>query len=387
MDGVIDSGDRLEMTGRVRNALTGLMDIESYSWDDRGGLTLRGHVVGAAQAHYRAIRAQIETLGYTPFLRRHGTQDELFAAPGVLTRKPQRIVLPAVLFCATVLTVLLTGTLNADAAIQRSPVLLLQNPLRLLSGLPFAATLLAILFAHEMGHFIIGRLRGAPVSLPYFIPIPPIPTPIGVLTFTGTLGAVIVQREPMEDRRTVLEVGIAGPLAGLLAAIPLLLYGLATSPVATPTAEMLAQGYIQEGNSILYGLAKLAVFGHWLPANGLDVQINPIAFAAWIGLLVTMLNMLPVGQLDGGHIAYALLGRKADWLAYAMLALCLIFGVTKSLNWLVWAAMIGLIGLRHPEPLNDIEPLGWGHKALAVFGLILFILLFMPEPIRSIAAS
>lgn len=384
MDAVIPSGDRIELTGRMHDALDGLMDIESYSWDDGGGLTLRGQITNAAQSQYRQIRAQIEALGYTPFLRRRGLQDELFAEPGVIERKQQRVALPIILFGLTVVTVLLTGALNADPALQRNPAFLVQNPALLLLGIPFAATLMGILFAHEMGHYIVGRLRHAPVSLPYFIPIPPIPTPIGVLTLTGTLGAVIVQREPMEDRRTVLEIGIAGPLAGLVVAIPLLFYGLSTSVVAAPTAEMLSQGYLQEGNSILYGLAKLAVFGQWLPANGVDVQINAVTLAAWIGLLVTMLNMLPVGQLDGGHVAYALLGRKADWLAYAMLGLCVTLGVTVSLNWLIWAAMIMLIGPRHPEPLNDIEPLGWSHKALAVFGLLLFVLLFMPEPFHPI---
>ncbi len=385
MDAVIEPTDRLEVVGQVQSALGGLMDVQSYAWDERGALTLRGQFERPAHAIYRDLRARIEAVGFTPFLRASGGQDELFAMPGVIPHTRPRVGLPIVLFLATVATVLLTGAFSAAPELAADPWLLLRNPALLLGGVPFAATLLGILFAHEMGHYVVGRLRNAPVSLPYFIPIPPIPTPFGIITLTGTLGAVIVQREPMEDRRSILEIGIAGPLAGLVVAIPLLLFGIATSPVAAPTAEMLQRGYMQEGNSILYALTKYAAHGQWLPAaNGLDVQVNAVAFAAWIGLLVTMLNLLPVGQLDGGHVAYALLGRKADWLAYAILALCVVLGVTVSSTWLIWAVLIMLIGPRHPAPLNDITPLGPWHKALAVFGLIVFVLLFMPEPFRTI---
>ncbi|MBC8162824.1 MAG: site-2 protease family protein [Roseiflexaceae bacterium] len=386
MNAVIESTERLELVGQMRVALGGLMNVESYAWDERGALTMRGQLDRPADSVYRDLRARVETLGYTPFLRSSGGQDELFAMPGVIPRFTPRTLLPFVLFLITIATVLLTGAFHASSQLIADPALLLREPALLLGGVPFAATLLGILFTHEMGHYVVGRLRKAPVSLPYFIPIPPIPTPIGVLTLTGTLGAVIVQREPMEDRRSILEIGIAGPIAGLLVAIPLLFYGVATSPIATPSAQMIAQGYMQEGNSILYGLVKYVAHGQWLPGvNNLDVQMNSVAFAAWIGLLVTMLNMLPVGQLDGGHVAYALLGRRADWLAYAILALCVVLGVTVSVNWLIWGALIMLIGPRHPAPLNDITPLGFWHKVLAVFGLLLFVLLFTPEPLRMVA--
>lgn len=380
---MIEPGDRLELTGRMREALEGLMDVQSYAWDERGALTLRGHFARPPQAIYRSIRDRMEALGFTPFIRSTGDQDELFMTPGVIVRNQPKVGLPVLLFCLTIITVLFTGAFNANDQLAANPSLLLSNPLLIFDGVPFAATLLGILFTHEMGHYVVGRLRKAPVSLPYFIPIPPIPTPVGVLTFTGTLGAVIVQREPMEDRRSVLEIGIAGPLAGLAVAIPLLLYGLATSTVG----PMPGGPYLLEGNSLLYAAAKWLIYGQVLPANGMDVMLNPVAWGAWIGLLVTMLNMLPVGQLDGGHVAYALLGRRADWLAYAILAMCVVLGLTVSFNWLVWAVLILLIGPRHPAPLNDVTPLGRGHKALAIFGLIVFVLLFMPEPLRTISGS
>jgi Zn-dependent protease len=378
-----EQADRLELTARVREALHGLMDIDRYAWDERGTLTLRGRLLGPAGERYRAIRARMEALGFTPFLRRAGAQDELLAIPGVVERRHARVGLPVTLFLATIVTVLLTGALNERnvpietfADLIQVSVDTLIHPAALLLGMPFAVTLLGILLTHEMGHYVVGRLRKAPVSLPYFIPLPPF------ISFTGTMGAVIVQREPMEDRKTVLEIGIAGPLAGLAVAIPLLFYGLATSRVGPPPAG----GYFQEGNSLLYIGMKWLVFGRYLPSGGVDVQLNAVAWGAWIGLLVTMINMLPVGQLDGGHVAYALLGRRAASLAYAMVGVCVALGllIPDNYTWLVWAGLIFMIGPRHPPPLDDISRLDRKHVMLAVFGLIVFVLLLMPVPLVAV---
>lgn len=366
MNTYVELGDRLELTGRVHESLSGLMDIDSYAWSERGTLTLRGHLAGPSQTIYHAIRTRMEALGFTPFLRRSGDQDELVATPGVIERTKPRVLVPVLLFLATIFTTLWAGAQNEGVNIFASPA-------AILAGLPFAATVLGILLTHEMGHYVVGRLRRAPVSLPYFIPLPG----IGV----GTLGAVIVQREPMQDRRTVLEVGIAGPLAGLAVAIPLLIYGLATSEVGPPTPEMMTVGYLQEGNSLLYMAAKYLVFGQILPSDGIDVHLNAVAFGAWIGLLVTMLNLLPIGQLDGGHVSYALLGDRARYLAYAMIAVCVVLGATLSFNWLIWAVLTLLVGARHPAPLDDISRLSRWHVALAIFGMVVFVLLFMPSPL------
>lgn len=374
--------DRLLLIGEMRAALRGLMDFDSYAWGEGGALTLRGRLSAPAEQVYGAIRAALAPLGFTPFLRRPGAQDELLALPGVAERGRGRVWLPALLFITSIYTSLLAGALYGwQGPVDEGGLMgligrIATTPALLLGGLPFAATLMTILFVHEMGHYVVGRLRRAPVSLPYFIPLPP------PLSITGTMGAVIVQREPMEDRRTILEVGIAGPLAGLAAAIPLLLYGLATSTVGPPPAE----GYMQEGNSLLYAALKFLVFGQWLPGGGVDVQLSSVAWGAWIGLLVTMLNLLPIGQLDGGHIAYALLGRGADRLAYAMIGLCVALGALLPDNqtWLIWGVLALLIGPRHPPPLNDISRLGPRHTALAVFGLVVFALLFMPSPLRQV---
>jgi Zn-dependent protease len=381
----VEDIDRLEVTGQVRAALHDLMQIDRYEWDERGVLTLHGRLLGPADALYRQIRARMEPLGFTPFLQRRGDEDELTAVPVVITRRAPRVGLPIALFVVTIFTVLLTGAINERheciatfADVVRTTGAVVTSPAALAAGLPFAATLLGILFTHEMGHYVVGRLRRAPVSLPYFIPLPPF------ISFTGTMGAVIVQREPMEDRRTILEVGIAGPLAGLVIAIPLLLYGLATSNVGPPPAPPpgCPAGYTQEGNSLLYIAAKWLVFGRFLPSGGVDVQLNPVAWGAWIGLLVTMLNLLPIGQLDGGHVAYALLGVRAHYLAYILIGVCVLLGVTVSSTWLFWALLAFLIGPRHPPPLNDISRLDRSHTALAIFGLIVFVLLLMPEPLK-----
>jgi membrane-associated protease RseP (regulator of RpoE activity) len=226
-----------------------------------------------------------------------------------------------------------------------------------------------------MGHYVVARLRGAPASPPYFIPMLP------GISFTGTMGAVIVQREPFENRRTLLEVAIAGPLAGLAVALPLLFYGLSTSEVSQSIPP-----YLREGNSVLYALTKFAVFGQWLPADSIDVRLNTVAWAAWIGLLVTMLNLLPIGQLDGGHIAYALFGRGADMIAYTMIAICLALGllIPNNLTWLVWVALAGLMGPRHPPPFNDVTRLSPPYVALGVVGLLTFLVLFMPTPMQAV---
>jgi hypothetical protein len=381
-----ESFDRLQRLGQVRIALDALMQIDAYAWDQRGVLTLRGRFLQPAEQIYRSIRQRLEALELTPMLRSGTTYDELVALPGVFHAPAQRLGLPVVLFLLTIVTTIWAGALQVVTPppnVAENPLAFLWEvlitPALFLQGLPFALTLLTILFTHEMGHYLVGRWRGAPVSLPYFIPLPPL------ISFTGTMGAVIVQREPLEDRRTILEVGIAGPIAGLLVAIPLLIYGLATSTVGPPPAA----GYLQEGNSLLYAALKWLVFQQWLPSNGVDVQLNPIAFGAWIGLLVTMLNLMPIGQLDGGHIAYAWLGERSVYLAYAMIAICAVLGILIPDNqvWLIWGVMALLIGARHPEPLNNVSTLSRGHIVLAIVGLLLFVLLFMPSPLVEIGAS
>ncbi len=264
----------------------------------------------------------------------------------------------------------------------------------------FAVPLLAILIAHESGHYVAARIHRVPASLPYFIPLP-------ILNPFGTLGAVILMPGRIRSRNALLDIGAAGPLAGMIVAIPVMLYGLSLSTIGPVSAH----NYIQEGQCILYWGLKYAVFGH-IPA-GQDVYLHPTALAAWVGFLVTFLNMLPFGQLDGGHVAFALAGdrqnRVARWMLYVPLALVVynfaryawpaiargfahgfgtlglddyLPGISSVVNWLV---LFGLLlwmkrasGSSHP-PVDD-NTLSPSRRIVAAATLMLFILLFMPSP-------
>jgi membrane-associated protease RseP (regulator of RpoE activity) len=269
-------------------------------------------------------------------------------------------------------------------------------------GLEFAATLMAILTTHELGHWLAARHHGVPASLPYFIPVP--------FIGTGTLGAIIKMDRPIDERLKLIDVGAAGPLAGFVVALPLLCWGLVTSPMQ---AIVVPEGgaAIVEGNSLLYLGLKYAIHGRLLPdASGLDVSLSPMAFAAWVGLLVTFINLIPVGQLDGGHVAVAYFGerweRVAPWLHRLMPLIGLAawghmfleargrgldaagaaeYGLSGGAPWLVWSVMLLLMrrvaaGRYHP-PVGD-EPLPRSRRVLFWVVALLFVLIFVPVPLR-----
>jgi len=321
---------------------------------------------------FALLQARARSDGYTIWMRpdtRNPAAVEVVFIAGLPPVTATRWVVATLLLLATIISCLACGALYHGTDV-------FAHPTHILDGWPFAATLLGILATHEMGHYLVGRWRGAPVSLPYFIPLPP------PLSFTGTLGAVIVQREPMRDRRMLLDVGLAGPFAGLLVAVPMLIYGLLHSTVGpAPTT-----GYIQEGNSAFYILSKFLVFGQMLPYNGMDVQLNDVAFAAWIGLLVTMFNLLPIGQLDGGHAAYALLGPKSIYLAYGAIAFCLLLGIFVDNTWLVWGMIATLSNPRHPAPFDDVTTIGWRRIVLAGMALLILFFLLTPVPMQPVPA-
>jgi membrane-associated protease RseP (regulator of RpoE activity) len=265
------------------------------------------------------------------------------------------------------------------------------------AGPYFAGTLMGILVCHEFGHYIVGRRRGVDISLPYFIPLPP-------QVSLGTLGAVIRMRKPIDDRNALFDVGAAGPVAGLVVAIPLLVIGLSLSKVGP-----LEPGANLEGNSLLYLGLKYAVFGRVLPGGGLDVQLHPMAFGAWVGLLVTAINLMPIGQLDGGHIAKAVLGdRHERWSLRLNIALPLVGfviagilfatalaadkGVADAISyasyglapWCVWTLLLAVMrrqaGEYHP-PVGD-APLDARRRRQALVMLVIFILIVTPVPFR-----
>ncbi len=369
---------------QLRQQLTDLMRVEEYEIVEspEALIAFRGQVIGDTESAFERMTQRFAQLGYTALLRdRPGGGHEVLAAQGTMERKAPRPWLNVVLFLATLLSVLYIGAANMLGYAGLIEELDLRMVLTHLHwGIPFAGALLGILLAHELSHYFVARRYGSPVSLPYFIPMP--------LSIIGTMGAVITQQAPMRNRKALFDIGIAGPLGGLIVAIPLLILGLSLSSIGTPPGEEIV---LQEGNSLLYASLKYLVFGELLPSNGRDVWLHPVAFAGWAGLLVTMINLIPVGQLDGGHASYALLGRQAGRLGYVVIAAMAAWGIWLMMSgndasgfWLTWSFLNLLINPRHPPPLDDATKLDRRRVALGFVMLAIFILTFMPAPLRQI---
>jgi membrane-associated protease RseP (regulator of RpoE activity) len=244
----------------------------------------------------------------------------------------------------------------------------------LVGGVWYSGTILAILGAHEMGHYLACRYYRVDATLPYFIPL--------FLPFggpqTGTLGAVIRIREAFPNRKVLFDVGIAGPIAGFVVLVPALFIGMQLSEIA----EVMPSGVFL-GRPLLYQFARWVTFGT-IPETHL-VIVHPMVFAAWFGMLATALNLLPFGQLDGGHITYAVLGRISAPISLATVALAVVmtfFSMSWILMTVLMLAMLVLFGPRHPPVVNDYEPIGPGRRALAVCALAILIICFTPVPLR-----
>jgi membrane-associated protease RseP (regulator of RpoE activity) len=275
------------------------------------------------------------------------------APPG----KP-RVFWNLVLFGLTLITTVLAGALQEGV----NP---LTHPEQIVRGIPFALALMGILLAHELGHYLVARKNGVNVTLPYFIPAP---------SFIGTFGAFIKMRSPARDRRMLMDIGAAGPLVGVVVSIPILILGLSLSEVK----EIEGQVGTNLGDSLLLWLISRWVVGE-IPL-GHDVIIHPVGFAGWIGLLVTSLNLLPVGQLDGGHVVYALVGEKQKKISKIVFAGLLALGIFGWEGWLFWALLLWIMGFRHPPPLEWWVPLDWKRKVLGWITLAVFALTFTPVP-------
>ena len=240
----------------------------------------------------------------------------------------------------------------------------------LVGGWAYCATVLAILGAHELGHYFACRYYDVDASLPYFLPFP--------LSLTGTLGAFIRIREPIPTKRMLFDIGIAGPIAGFLVAVPALFVGVAWSQMAP-----IGAGDLWLGEPLLIKLASLAIWGP-MPADQ-TLFLHPIGFAAWFGLLATALNLFPVGQLDGGHITYAVLGHRSTYVTIVMVLVAI--GLSFfSASWIVWTvlliAMLVTFGPRHPRTFDEDEPLDTSRLALAAFAVVMFAVCFTPVPIE-----
>lgn len=268
------------------------------------------------------------------------------------------MAIQVVLFIVTFFTTLVAGTFLAGG----NPI---ENPPDILLGFMFSLPLLSILGVHEMGHYTAARRHGVAVTPPYFIPAP---------SFIGTFGAFIKIKSPVPHRNALMDIGAAGPIAGAIVAVPVLLVGLGLSALR-PSSGLAG---IPLGESLLFRAATYAVIGD-VP-SGFDVVLHPVAFAGWIGLLVTALNLLPSGQLDGGHIAYALFGagyaKVARAIPFVLLPLGYLWG-----GWVIWAVMLFFLGTRHPAPVFAEIPLSRGRRLVGVVSGILFLLCFTPSPV------
>jgi len=244
----------------------------------------------------------------------------------------------------------------------------------LVAGPAYSFSLLAILGAHEFGHYFACRYYRVDASLPYFLPMP--------LVLTGTLGAFIRIRQPILHKRDLFDIGIAGPIAGFLVALPVLFIGIYLSRLM-PLSEAGGMSSLELGEPLLFKMAAWLTFGP-IPDDEILVA-HPMAFAGWFGLLATALNLFPFGQLDGGHIAYAVLGEKSTLVSKGTVVV--LIGLSFfSLSWVAWtvlmAIMLVVLGARHPRVFDEDVPLDRGRMWLAAFAVLMFILCFTPEPIQ-----
>ena len=388
-----DNASQTNVVQALQTALNDLIVVDDVTILDNNNLPrirFRGQLHADNQeTRFEEVVQRFAQLGYTPLLTEEPQYHTVNAIPTVIKGKVGKPWVNAVLFVLTCISVLALGAMHENIDV-------IAQPLEIWRGWQFALTIMGILTAHELSHYFVGRRYGSPTSLPYFIPIP--------LSILGTMGAVIFQRGPMHSRKALFDIGAAGPIGGLVIAIPLLILGLMTSQVGNPREFLdIPPGeplpLMQEGNSILYVAAKYAVHGRFLPdrTTGEDVWLSPpskggsMAFAAWAGLLVTALNLFPIGQFDGGHIAYAIWGKRAWVIARIFIFIIFGWGIILTLlgnpaggTWLVWGGVGLFMRPNHPPPLNDVTPLDPRRKTMGWIIVGIFILIIIPVPLIQI---
>jgi len=395
-------------------------DITIGDPDGKFAARYRGQLrIDSIQA-YDQLADAVAPYKLTPLFRTDETDNRhlIYLVPGVASLEIGNIRLNIILLVITIISVMMTGMTVSEPMPPDLLGMIVVIARNIFSGWPFALSLMSILLAHEFGHYLVGRKHKTPVSLPYFIPLPF----VGLL---GTMGAFINMKAPPRNRRALFDIGVAGPLAGLVVAIPVLIIGLSLSYTNTVTntvhpslaeaqiyctePESVSGGYtcdtddLLEGNSLLYLGLKFLVKGELLPApvaydgspviywlrylftggpvpiGGLDVMIHPVALAGWAGLLVTALNLIPAGQLDGGHILYVLLGKRIKNFFWGIIIILGVLGIFWS-GWWLWAAILFFLGRRHAEPLDTITELDPQRRALGWMMIVVFILVFSPVP-------
>jgi membrane-associated protease RseP (regulator of RpoE activity) len=298
--------------------------------------------------------------------------DASFTFPVRRRKFQSRLWLHLLLLAMTIVSTTLVGALHYASFLEEFSTrrVAIDWPV-IFRGFWYSGTLLGILGAHEMGHYLLCRYYNVDATLPYFLPAP--------ILLTGTLGAVIRIREAFPTRRILFDIGVAGPIAGFAVLVPALFIGMSMSNVVPePTGGNL----LFLGEPLLFKLASYAVIGP--VREGYTINMHPVVFAAWFGMLATALNLLPFGQLDGGHITYATLGRWSVPISLVTVGTAVAMTAFVSVSWLVMAlmmvAMLFVLGPRHPRVLDELEPLGPERYAIAVFALVMLILCFTPVP-------
>ena len=292
-------------------------------------------------------------------------------SPPIPPKPPRRRAwVNALLFVATVATTTLFGSLHYEGFVSDFDGVA-QSPVLLWHGLWYSVTILAILGAHEFGHYFACRYYRVDASLPYFLPAP---------FLTGTLGAFIRIRQPIPTKRMLFDIGVAGPIAGFVVAVPALFVGLSLSRVLPLPEDFVG---LSLGEPLLFRFAAWSIWGS--APDGFSLNLLPVAFAAWFGLLATALNLFPIGQLDGGHISYAALGGRST-LVTVTAALSVVLLTFQSSSWIAWAVlmvvMLVAFGPRHPRTLDHHVPLDDNRRLIAIAALAIFVLCFTPAPIE-----
>lgn len=346
-------------------------------------IVLAGRFLRSPALVFEHAQRRLAERGMIPLLRQEHGKDFVIAQPAPAAAGRRRLWVNAVLLVATIVSVVAAGTfqalpeavwlnmdLSGEVAATRAMAGAIAEHWTL--GIPFAAALLGILGVHELGHYFVARHYKLDVSLPYFIPFP-------INYLTGTLGAVIRIESPFQSRRALFDVGIAGPLAGLAVALPVVALGLADAELVR--IDPSAGGMVFQEPLLFQWMAHL-IAGPRPP--GFDLQMNPLLMAGWWGFLVTALNLLPVSQLDGGHISYAMFGRYHTAVAWGMFGMAAAVALAKSPGYLLMLGLVFLMGLTHPPALDDVSSIGTPRRILGGLTLLLFFLLATPQPLTPI---
>ncbi len=381
------------------NLVSRVFRIEDVTSEDpRKGFFLRyrGELLNEESAEaYDQLAEALLPYNAMPLFRMEDGRQIIYIAPKQPEPKQDKVSTNIILFVLTVISVMLAGAQPEGPMPNDFMGQVIVLAKSILTGWPFAVSLLGILLTHELGHYFMSRYHKTPATLPYFIPLP--------FSLLGTMGAAIIMRGTPKNKRVLFDIGVAGPIAGLIVAIPVLFLGLKLSTLGT--IDPSPNGFI-EGNSLLYLFAKFVTFGqllpspvepqgflYWLryfftggpvPFGGTDVFIHPVAFAGWAGILVTALNLIPAGTLDGGHVVYGLFGDKARKAFPFIIGILAVLGIFWS-GWWLWAALLFWLGRVHAEPLDQITTLDPPRRLLAFAMLIIFVLVFMPVPFMTLA--